>query len=83
MDKNEIALKLHCILLEITEEELVFDADRELIGGYGLDSMGYLSLTVQIQRSFEVVIAAEEWPEIKTIGELVDIVISKMNSSNE
>lgn len=84
MNKKEITFKLHCILMEITEEdEFDFDSDRELINGYGLDSMGYLSLTVQIQRSFGVVITTEEWPEIKTIKDLVNVVISKMNCSDD
>lgn len=81
MNTSNIAEQLHTIILDIVEEEMELDENRELVKGYGLDSMGYLSLSVEIQREFGVKIAKEDWSKLTNLSKLVDFV--KENMTNE
>ena len=73
-DKNEIS----SIIAEILEEEFVlFEENARLVEDIGLDSMGFLELAIQIQRSFGTIIPNEEWKSIITIHDLLDTIEKK------
>ncbi|MEA4841205.1 MAG: acyl carrier protein [Bacteroidales bacterium] len=73
-DKNEIS----SIIAEILEEEFVlFEENARLVEDIGLDSMGFLELAIQIQRSFGTIIPNEEWKNIITIQDLLDTIDKK------
>ncbi|MFA7044014.1 MAG: acyl carrier protein [Bacteroidales bacterium] len=73
-DRNEIS----SIIAEILEEEFVlFEENAKLVEDIGLDSMGFLELAIQIQRSFGTIIPNEEWKSIITIQDLLDTIEKK------
>ena len=73
-DRNEIS----SIIAEILEEEFVlFEENARLVEDIGLDSMGFLELAIQIQRSFGTIIPNEEWKNIITIQDLLDTIEKK------
>jgi len=73
-DRNEIS----SIIAEILEEEFVlFEEKAKLVEDIGLDSMGFLELAIQIQRSFGTIIPNEEWKSIITIQDLLDTIEKK------
>ncbi|MCE5175074.1 MAG: acyl carrier protein [Bacteroidales bacterium] len=73
-DRNEIS----SIIAEILEEEFVlFEENARLVEDIGLDSMGFLELAIQIQRSFGTIIPNEEWKSIITIQDLLDTIEKK------
>ncbi|MDD2611690.1 MAG: acyl carrier protein [Bacteroidales bacterium] len=73
-DRNEIS----SIIAEILEEEFVlFEENAKLVEDIGLDSMGFLELAIQIQRSFGTIIPNEEWKNIITIQDLLDTIEKK------
>lgn len=69
------------IIAEILEENIVpFEDDAKLVEDIGLDSMGFLELAIQIQRSFGALIPNEEWKDIITIKDLLDVIENKLKS---
>lgn len=82
MNTMNISEKLHTIILDIVEEDMPLDENRELVSGYGLDSMGYLSLSVEIQREFGVKISKEDWNDLTTLSKLSDFIKENMTDES-
>jgi acyl carrier protein len=81
-NREEIKQEISGIISEILEEDFVlFEDDARLLEDIGLDSMGFLELAIQIQRSFETLIQSDEWRQIKTMKDLLDVIESKLNSN--
>lgn len=63
------------IIAEIMEEDFVLlEEEAKLIEDIGLDSMGFLELAIQIQRTYGKLIPNEKWKEILTLKDLLDTI---------
>jgi acyl carrier protein len=83
-NKNEIKSRLNSIIADIIESERAdFDESSRLIDDLEFDSMCYLELSVQIQREYGVIISAADWESIKTLNELYDVIISKLETNGQ
>lgn len=77
-NREEIKKEIFSIIAEILEEECVpFDENAKLVEDIGLDSMGFLELAIQIQRSFDTLIPNEDWKNIITLKDLLDNIENK------
>jgi len=77
-NREEIKKEISSIIAEILEEEYVpFEEDAHLVKDIGLDSMGFLELAIQIQRSFDILIPNEDWKNIITLKDLLDTIENK------
>jgi acyl carrier protein len=79
-NREQNKTKISTIIAEILEEDFVlFEENAKLVEDIGLDSMGFLELAIQIQRSFGTLIPNEEWQNIITIKDLLDTIEKKQN----
>ena len=86
MERQELRRVLTELLEETTGEtypDIV--EDQDLQDGLGLDSVDMFSLIVEIQSKLKVKIASEDVTAIVTVGDLLDLLQSKltvMSTSN-
>jgi acyl carrier protein len=52
----------------------LINEEEDLINDVGLDSMGFLELSIWIQREYQFIVSSEKWKEIKTVSELIDFI---------
>ncbi|MEO1259521.1 MAG: acyl carrier protein [Bacteroidota bacterium] len=72
---NEHVEKLKDILrASLLEEELSINADDHLADELGLDSIGYVDLTVKIELTFGIVLSNRSIRAAKTFQDLVNLV---------
>ena len=65
-------------IAEALEEDIrVIEDSERLVEDLCIDSMGFLFLTVSIEREFSVKITPDEWKDILTFGELIEFVQAK------
>jgi len=77
-NREEIKKEISSIIAEILEEDYVsFEEEANLVEDIGLDSMGFLELAIQIQRSFDILIPNEDWKNIITLKDLLDTIENK------
>ena len=79
MDRQELRRVLTELLEETTGEtypDIV--EDQDLQDGLGLDSVDMFSLIVEIQSKLKVKIASEDVTAIVTVGDLLDLLQSKL-----
>lgn len=81
MTEKKNLVEVLCRLIAETTEENVrpIEEDEHLIDDLGIDSMGFLFLTVSIEREFSVKITAEEWRVIRTFGDLIAFIESRIH----
>ena len=79
-DKKSLVEVLCRLVAETTEEDVrPIEEAEHLIGDFGIDSMGFLFLTVSIEREFSVKITPEEWRVIQTFGDLVAFIEDRVH----
>jgi acyl carrier protein len=79
MDRNELKRSLSELVEETTgEPRPEIGEDQDLKDGLGLDSVDLFSLVVEIQNKFRVKIASEELVAVVTVGDLLDVLQSKI-----
>lgn len=81
MDRQELRLVLTELLEETTGEtypEIL--EDQDLQAGLGLDSVDMFSLIVEMQSKLKVKIASEDVTSIVTVGDLLDMLQSKLGA---
>ncbi|MDR0612683.1 MAG: acyl carrier protein [Dysgonamonadaceae bacterium] len=84
IERNDIRDKINHIIADIIErEDSNFEENANLINDLEFDSMCYLELSVQIQREYGVIISAQEWERIKTLKELYDVIVLKLNTNEQ
>ena len=77
-NREEIKKEIFSIIAEILEEDHIsFEENAKLVEDIGLDSMGFLELAIQIQRSFDTLIPNEDWKNIITLKDLLDTIENK------
>lgn len=79
-DISQIMHRIHEMTVSAEElEEMEFDENRTFKeGGYELDSVGFLSVSVHIKREYGVDISPEDWREVDTLKSLALIVQQKL-----
>jgi len=83
MEKEIIISKLSKIFSEVLEEKITLDnLDANLVDDIGLDSMGFLEVSVMIQREFDISMPSEDWENVKTVSDLLTTIERKI-SENE
>ncbi|MBT8200784.1 MAG: acyl carrier protein [Acidimicrobiia bacterium] len=80
MDRAEVETKLKAVLVD----ELGLDADKVTMDAsfdqdLEVDSLGVVELLMALEDNFGVAIPDEEAENIGTVGQAVDVVISKMS----
>jgi acyl carrier protein len=77
-NREEVKLKISSIIAEIQEEDYkLLEESNSLVNDIGLDSMSFLELAIQIQRSFGTLIPSEEWKAIVTVKDLMNTIEQK------
>lgn len=84
IDRQQIQTDICIIISQILEDEYKrFDEDYNLFNDIGIDSIGYLELTIQIQRLYQINITHEEWSDIQKLKDAVDVVIAKIQEDGK
>jgi acyl carrier protein len=73
---------LRSTLVGLLEDEMgqsynLADDAVELRTGLGLDSVDVVGLVMRLERQFRIRLAMEELLEVKTVGDLLDLVLTK------
>jgi acyl carrier protein len=76
---------LRSTLVALLEDEMgqSYDLADEIVDlrtGLGLDSVDVVGLVMRVERQFRIRLAMEELLEVKTVGDLLDLVLSKTAS---
>jgi acyl carrier protein len=76
---------LRQILLKLLEEEMgeapsTMTDDQDLRESLGLDSVDVVGLVMRIEREFHVRLSTEELSTIKHVGDLLDLMESKIDA---
>ena len=74
---------LRTTLLSLLEEEMgesvqLPDDDQDLRESLGLDSVDLVGLVMRIEREFRIRLATEELATVKRVGDLLDLMDSKL-----
>ena len=82
MDRQQIRKELDELVAVISEELAKKGAelaeDEELREGLGLDSLQLTELLFEIEEKFGAKIADEEAMQLRTVGDLMDLIESKL-----
>jgi acyl carrier protein len=82
MERQELTTILAELLEETTgEPRPEISEDQDLQDGLGLDSVDMFSLIVEIQSKLRVKIASEDLTGIVTVGDLLDLLQSKLSAA--
>jgi acyl carrier protein len=73
---------LRTTLVGLLEDEMgqaydLSDDAADLRTGLGLDSVDVVGLVMRVERQFRIRLAMEELLEVKTVGDLLDLILSK------
>jgi acyl carrier protein len=73
---------LRSTLVGLLEEEMgqaydLSDDAADLRAGLGLDSVDVVGLVMRVERQFRVRLAMEELLEVKTVGDMLGLILSK------
>jgi acyl carrier protein len=79
---------MRAALGNLLEEEMgepypELDDERDLREGLGLDSVDIVGLVMRIEREFRIRLSLEELKAVKTVGEMIDLVGTKLAQSGE
>ncbi len=65
----------------IKEKLNVSSIDRDAtIATYGLDSLDVVEFLLDLEDRYNVAFSAEETKDLKTVGELFDLILNKINN---
>ena len=83
MDRED----LRNVLVSLLEEEMdasydLRDDNMELREGLGLDSVDVVGLVMRVERQFRIRLTMEELMDIKSVGQLLELVGSKIDSKD-
>lgn len=79
MDRQELRGTLVELLEDTTGESYPeVDDAQNLTDGLGLDSVDLFSLVVEIQGRFQIKIASDEFIDVATVGDLLDLLQAKL-----
>ena len=79
MDKNDIfeqIKKLIVELLEVDEKEVVLEAS--FVDDFAADSLDFIELLAAVEDTFKIEISDEDAENLKTVGDAVNYIESKI-----
>ncbi len=79
---------LRATLMSLLEEEMgepydLLDDSLDLREGLGLDSVDVVGLIMRVERQFRIRLAMEELMDVKQVGQLLDLILGKIEISRE
>lgn len=81
MTREEVLEKLKDVITENNRNKEIdlnlIREDSELFKDLGFDSMQMVYTTVLIEKSFNCKINNEEYRNLKTVGDIIDIILAK------
>lgn len=82
MEKNQIITALKELVkphLEYQDEEVIdqMDGSTELLNELGLDSVDLIEVVMDVEERFDIAIADEDIQNIRTLDDLVALIVSK------
>ncbi len=84
MDREELKKELMQILEESVGEEFPeLQESSSLLGDLKLDSVDLLSMTIEIQSRYGIVIASSEVAGIATVANVLDLIIAKTAATRQ
>ena len=78
MQRADIVRRLREVAVEIAEKELPPMHEAQVIAEIGLDSLSTLEMVGMMERELGVFLPTDELAEIRTIGDLTDLIEKKL-----
>jgi acyl carrier protein len=79
MSREDLRSALSSMLEEEMGEAYTdLEDDRDLREGLGLDSVDVVGLVMRIEREYRIRLAMEDLQEVKTVGQMLDLLESKL-----
>lgn len=83
MKKQELITKIKSILREcLMDNDIEIAEEAHLVNDLGLDSMGFVDLTVKLEGEFDIEIPDDESRAIQTFEQVLQLVVAKLNAKD-
>lgn len=83
MTKEEILNTLKCILEENFElDPATVTMDSNIVTDLDLDSIDAIDMIAEVQRNVKCRFTADDFKQVKTIGDIVNVIFTKISESN-
>jgi acyl carrier protein len=83
MNRDDLRRTLAALLEEEMGESYDLTDDRDLREGLGLDSVDVVGLVMRVERTYHIRLAMEDLQGIRTVGEMLELVQSKLESRSD
>ena len=81
MDRKQLSSTLRDLYNEDTGAMMLdLTEDLQLVADLGLDSVDMVSLVMQVERHFRIRLSHEELKQVVTVGNLLDVISSNLDS---
>jgi len=83
MDRHEVYQRISSVVAESSTSPIDLDSVTEetAIAGLGFDSLAILDLLFDLEEEFGIQITAEQIQGIRTVGELVTLLVRRLEAS--
>lgn len=82
MERAKIQEKLSRIISNILEKDYeLINESHNLVDD--IDSMGFLELAIWVQREFKFSTSSDNWKNLKTMSDLLDLIEKNINSDEK
>jgi acyl carrier protein len=81
--QRKITIETLGIISGFNPNEVVINDDTNLAEEFGLDSLGVVELTVELEKEFNIRISDDKIEEIKTFSDLERVVLSSPTKKTE
>lgn len=78
MRRTDIIERLRAAAIEIAERDLPPMTESQVIAEIGLDSLSTLEMVGMMERDLGIFLPTDELAEIRTVGELTDLIEQKL-----
>ena len=79
-DTSGILLRIDPIFRQVLGEDVIVTLELDATTVESWDSLNHITLIVEIENLFNIEFSSSELGSILKVGDLVDLVISKLNS---
>jgi acyl carrier protein len=76
--REDLLNRFHRIACEVAEKEVPVAKEGTSISDLGIDSLGMLEIIGMMEREFKIQIPDDKLVGLKTVGQLVDLVESRL-----
>jgi acyl carrier protein len=83
LSQQQVLSKLREIVNDVSDSELSesdFKLEMSVLEDIGLNSVDFLELAFEIEKQWEITISDDEFRSFKTVGDVVDLVIAKVQA---